>query len=115
MNDLHYVVFNISYTNQQNMYLAVSCIALQVHLYYLCILLQLVMEAGFSYLKEELEEFLEHIQNLLRSDALQLTQESRHLPNQSVVVNILSEIIEWAKETKKQGLFKVAIFIFKCN
>lgn len=60
------------------------------------------MEAGFSYLKEELEEFLEeHIQNLLRSDALQLTQESRHLPNQSVVVNVLSEIIEWAKETKK--------------
>ena len=74
------------------------------------------MEAGFSYLKEEFEEFLEeHIQNLLRSDALQLTQERRRLPNQSVVVNVLSEIIEWVKETKKQGLFKVAIFIFKCN
>lgn len=73
------------------------------------------MEAGFSYLKEELEEFLEHIQNLLRSDALQLTQERRRLPNQSVVVNVLSEIIEWVKETKKQGLFKVAIFILKCN
>ena len=74
------------------------------------------MEADFSYLKEELEEFLEeHIQNLLQSDILQSTQGSMLLPNQSIVLNIIPEIIEWAKETKKQGLFKVSILKFKCN
>ena len=74
------------------------------------------MEADFSYSKEELEEFLEeHIQNLLQSDILQSTQGSMLLPNQSIVMNIIPEIIEWAKETKKQGLFKVSILKFKCN
>ena len=74
------------------------------------------MEADFSYSKEELEEFLEeHIQNLLQSDILQSTQGSMLLPNQSIVLNIIPEIIEWAKETKKQGLFKVSILKFKCN
>ena len=74
------------------------------------------MEADFSYLKEELEEFLEeHIQNLLQSAILQSTQGSMLLPNQSIVLNIIPEITEWAKETKKQGLFKVSILKFKCN
>ena len=66
------------------------------------------MEADFSHLKEELEEFLEeHIKKLLLPDSCRVGPKSSLTPKLSTVWNTTSEVIEWAKETKKQGLFKV--------
>ena len=83
-----------------------------MHYSYLCYgvicVLQLVMEADFSYLKEELEEFLEeNVKKLLLPDVCQIDSKSNTSLKHSIVWNAISEVIEWAKEVKKQGLFKV--------
>lgn len=74
-------------------------------------MLKLIDEADFSYLKEELEDFIEdRVKNILLPDVCQkLNTEHVLEPKQTKVITAITDVIKWARDMKKHGLFKVSL------
>lgn len=74
-------------------------------------MLKLADEANFSYLKEELEDFLEDcVKNILLPDVSQKVNIQHDLePKHTTVITAITDVIKWARNTKRHGLFKVSL------
>ena len=73
-------------------------------------LLNLITEANYSHLKDELEDFLEDcVKNILSPDTCKQTKllENDISSKQSAIITAVTEAINWAEEARKHGLHKV--------